>query len=83
MKKLLLTSLLTSLLLFGNGLNLMAQEQTIDNVNSKLGLNIEKADPSTDVKQAIKNERSWFLINVVINGKIQEKVNKCQPEVND
>ena len=60
-----------------------AQEQTIDNQNSYLGVNIEKADPSTDVKQAIKNERSWFLINIIVNGKIQEKAEKCQPEANN
>ena len=49
-----------------------AQEQTIENQNSYVGLNVAKAEPSTDVKQAIKNERSWFLINIVVNGKVKE-----------
>lgn len=56
-----------------------AQEQTIENQKSYVGLNVEKADPSTDVKQSIKNERSWFLINIVIHGKIKE----CQPKTDN
>lgn len=56
-----------------------AQEQKIENQNSYVGFNVEKADPSTDVKQSIKNERSWFLINIVIHGKIKE----CQPKTDN
>lgn len=56
-----------------------AQEQKIENQNSYVGLNVEKADPSTDVKQSIKNERSWFLINIVINGKVKE----CSAKTNN
>ena len=72
MKKLLLTSLLTSLLLFGNGLNSKAQEQTIDNTNSYLGVNVEKTPEQVEGKQKIKNVRSFLNINIIVNGKIKE-----------
>ena len=56
-----------------------AQEQKIENQNSYVGLNVEKSEPTADVKQSIKNERSWFLINIVIHGKIKE----CQPKTDN
>lgn len=74
-----MTSLLTSLLLFGNDLSLQAQEQTIDNTNSYLGVNFEKTPDQTEGKQKIKNERSFLFINIIVNGKVKE----CKPEVNN
>ena len=71
-------SIVTSLCLSHQSL-CFAQVQKIENQNSYVGLNIEKADPSTDVKQSIKNERSWFLINIVINGKVKE----CSAKTNN
>ena len=74
-----MASLLTSLLLFGSGLSLQAQEQTIDNQNSYLGVNVEKTPEQIEGKQKIKNVRSFLNINIIVNGKIKE----CKPKVNN
>lgn len=47
----------------------LAQEQTIDNQNSYLGVNFEKTPDQTEGKQKIKNERSFLFINIILNGK--------------
>lgn len=76
MKKLLIVLSVASSLSLSPVNLCFAQEQTIENQKSYVGLNVEKADPSTDVKQSIKNERSWFLINIIVNGKVKECSNK-------
>ena len=53
-----------------------AQNQTIDNQNSYLGVNFEKTPDQTEGKQTIKNERSFLFINIIINGKIKENKSK-------
>ena len=79
MKKFTIAIAMTSLLLFGSVLNCQAQEQTIDNQNSYLGVNVEKTPEQVEGKQRIKNVRSFLNIDIIVNGKIKE----CKPEVNN
>lgn len=81
MKKLLtgLKISLLSLLLFLGVNPSLAQNQTIDNQNSYLGVNFEKTPDQTEGKQTIKNERSFLFINIIVNGKVKE----CKPENNN
>lgn len=46
-------------------------QQTITNENGYALVNIEKA-PASENKQQIKNTKSWFCINVIINGKVKD-----------
>ena len=73
------TSLLTSLLLFLGVIPSPAQEQTIDNQNSYLGVNVEKTPEQVEGKQRIKNVRSFLNINIIVNGKVKE----CKPKADN
>ena len=77
-KLLIVLSIVTSLCLSQASL-CFAQEQTIDNQSSYLGVNFEKTPDQTEGKQKIKNERSFLNINIILNGKIKE----CKPEANN
>ncbi len=68
MKK--LFTILTLILLAGTA---YAQpQQTITNEQSYAIINLEKA-PASENRQSIKNTKSWFCINIIINGKIKSK----------
>ncbi len=68
MKK--LFTILTLILLAGT---VYAQpQQTITNEQSYAIINLEKA-PASENRQSIKNTKSWFCINIIINGKIKSK----------
>ena len=82
MEKLLIvlkTSLVSLFLLFLGVNPSLAQNQTIENQNSYVGLNVEKTPEQADSKQKIKNERSFFNINIIVNGKVKE----CQSDNKD
>ncbi len=46
-------------------------QQTINNEQGYAVINLEKA-PASENKQSIKNTKSWFCINIIINGKIKD-----------
>jgi len=46
-------------------------EQKITNEQGYAVINLEKS-PAADNRQSIKNTKSWFCINVIINGKIKD-----------
>lgn len=46
-------------------------QQAITNEQSYATVNLQKA-PASENKQQIKNTKSWFCINIIINGKIKE-----------
>lgn len=48
--------------------------QTINNEQGYAIINLEKV-PATENKQSIKNTRSWFCINIIINGKVKDTNN--------
>lgn len=48
----------------------LAQNQTVENTGSYLGINIEKTPSQQEGKQMVKNEKSFLFINIVVNGKI-------------
>ena len=55
-------------------------QQTINNEQSYAVINLEKA-PASENKQSIKNTKSWFCINIIINGKIKDfNANSTQSE---
>lgn len=49
-------------------------QQTVTNEQAYGIINLEKA-PATENKQQIKNTKSWFCINIIINGKVKDEVN--------
>lgn len=55
----------------------VAPQQTVENEKAYSVINIEKA-PSSENKQMIKNTRSWFCINIVVNGKIKDVEEKIE-----
>lgn len=66
------TILLTAVMI---GLSATAQpQQTITNEQSYAMLNLEKA-PASENRQSIKNTKSWFCINIIVNGKIKDSAN--------
>lgn len=46
-------------------------QQTITNEQGYALVNIQKA-PASENKQQIKNTKSWFCINIIVNGKIKD-----------
>lgn len=46
-------------------------QQTITNEQGYAVINLEKA-PASENKQSIKNTKSWFCINIIINGKVKD-----------
>jgi len=76
MEKLLIVSSIAISLYLSQASLCFAQNQTIDNQNSYLGVNFEKTPDQTEGKQTIKNERSFLFINIIINGKIKENKSK-------
>lgn len=51
-------------------------QQTVTNEQAYGIINLEKA-PATENKQQIKNTKSWFCINIIINGKVKDEVNSA------
>lgn len=47
-------------------------EQTIQNENTYLGVNLQKAPTEPNGKQLITNHKSFLIINIVVNGKVKE-----------
>ena len=64
----LLCVLLTSAKCYGE------PQQTVTNEQAYGIINLEKA-PASENKQQIKNTKSWFCINIIINGKIKDETN--------
>lgn len=61
-----------ALLLALIALPVMAEpQQTVTNEQAYGIINIEKA-PASENKQQIKNTKSWFCINIIVNGKIKD-----------
>lgn len=50
-------------------------EQEIQNENTYLGVNFEKAPAEPNGKQLIVNHKSFLIINIITNGKIKSKDN--------
>lgn len=50
-------------------------QQTITNEQTYATINLQKA-PASENKQQIKNTKSWFCINIIINGKVKEAKNE-------
>lgn len=46
-------------------------QQTVTNEQAYGIINIEKA-PASENKQQIKNTKSWFCINIIVNGKVKD-----------
>lgn len=46
-------------------------QQTINNEQGYALVNIQKA-PASENKQQIKNTKSWFCINIIVNGKVKD-----------
>lgn len=51
-------------------------QQTVTNEQAYGIINLEKA-PASENKQQIKNTKSWFCINIIINGKIKDEGNRA------
>lgn len=68
MKKL---SIILGVLLFCSTGVFAEPQQTITNEQGYALVNIEKA-PASENKQSIKNTKSWFCINIIINGKVKD-----------
>lgn len=67
MKKL---SIILGLLIFGSLAVFADPQQTITNEQTYATINLQKA-PASENKQQIKNTKSWFCINIIINGKVK------------
>lgn len=74
MKKLFTLLLLTAFItpVFAEG---TVTEQEIQNENTYLGVNFEKAPAEPNGKQLIVNHKSFLIINIITNGKIKSKDN--------
>lgn len=66
MKK--LFNILLTLCLFCSLSALAEPQQTITSEQSYAMVNLQKA-PASENKQQIKNNKSWFCVNIIINGK--------------
>lgn len=69
MKK--LFNILFAICLFCNVPVLAEPQQTITNEQGYALVNIQKA-PASENKQQIKNTKSWFCINIIVNGKVKD-----------
>lgn len=54
-------------------------QQTITNEQGYAIINLEKA-PASENRQSIKNTKSWFCINIIINGKVKSKADNKPDE---
>lgn len=71
MKEAIIISTILGLILFA-ALEVMAEpQQTVTNEQAYGVINIEKA-PASENKQQIKNTKSWFCINIIVNGKVKD-----------
>lgn len=69
MKKL---SIVLILLIYGSLAVFAEPQQAITNEQGYALVNIQKALASEN-KQQIKNTKSWFCINIIVNGKVKDK----------
>lgn len=72
MKKLL--SLIFGMFIFGSMAVFAEPQQTINNEQGYAVINLQKA-PESENKQQIKNTKSWFCINIIVNGKVKDLSN--------
>ena len=71
MKEAIIISTILGLILFA-ALEVFAEpQQAITNEKAYGVINIEKA-PASENKQQIKNTKSWFCINIIVNGKLKD-----------
>ena len=61
------------LICFGCSMPCLAEsvKQNVENEQGYAVINLEKT-PTSDGGQFIKNTKSWFCINIIINGKVRE-----------
>ena len=72
MKQAIIISTIFGVILFGALKAFSEPQQTITNEQAYGIINLEKA-PATENKQQIKNTKSWFCINIIINGKVKDE----------
>ena len=72
MKQVIIISSILVAILFGALEAFSEPQQTITNEQAYGIINLEKA-PATENKQQIKNTKSWFCINIIINGKVKDE----------
>lgn len=71
MKQAIIISAILGLILFGMLEAFSEPQQAITNEKAYGVINIEKA-PASENKQQIKNTKSWFCINIIVNGKLKD-----------
>lgn len=76
MKQAIIISTIFGLIFFGALEAFSEPQQTITNEQAYGIINLEKA-PASENKQQIKNTKSWFCINIIINGKIKDEGNRA------
>lgn len=74
MKQAIIISTILGLILFCALEAFSEPQQTVTNEQAYGIINLEKA-PATENKQQIKNTKSWFCINIIINGKVKDANN--------
>lgn len=74
MKQTIIISTILGIVFFGALEAFSEPQQTITNEQAYGIINIEKA-PASENKQQIKNTKSWFCINIIINGKVKDANN--------
>lgn len=72
MKQAIIISTILGLILFGALEAFSEPQQTITNEQAYGIINLEKA-PASENKQQIKNTKSWFCVNIIINGKVKDE----------
>lgn len=72
MKQAIIISTILGLILFCALEAFSEPQQTVTNEQAYGIINLEKA-PATENKQQIKNTKSWFCINIIINGKVKDE----------
>lgn len=72
MKQAIIISAILGAILFGALEAFSEPQQTVTNEQAYGIINLEKA-PATENKQTIKNTKSWFCINIIINGKVKDE----------
>ena len=71
MKEAIIISTILGLILFAALEAFSEPQQAITNEKAYGVINIEKA-PASENKQQIKNTKSWFCINIIVNGKLKD-----------
>lgn len=72
MKQAIIISAILVAIFFGALEAFSEPQQTVTNEQAYGIINLEKA-PATENKQQIKNTKSWFCINIIINGKVKDE----------